>query len=79
MRYFFHMQTLTRYTDVDGLEMDSPADAREEAIRACGELLRDCPAGFWNSRPWSVTVTDAAGLILWDISIDGATSAAAPA
>jgi hypothetical protein len=78
-RYFFHTQTVTRTTDDEGLEFESRLDARHEAIRTCGEMMRDAPDGFWGSRPWSVTVTDAAGLVLWEISVDGTAAAAAPA
>jgi hypothetical protein len=41
--------------------------------------MRDCADTFWGSRPWSVTVTDAVGLVLWEIEMDGTSSAAAPA
>jgi hypothetical protein len=77
-RFYFHMQTLTRTTDEEGMEMLSPMEARRQAIRTCGEMMRDCPEGFWGSRPWTVTVTDAAGLVLWEVSMDGNASAAAP-
>jgi hypothetical protein len=77
-RYFFHTDTLSRHTDDEGLDLDGPVEARREAIRACGEMLRDCPEGFWGSRPWSVTVTDVACLILCEVNIDGTASGAAP-
>lgn len=78
-RFYFHTDTETRSTDLEGIELSTPLEARREAIRTCGEMMRDCPESFWGSRPWSVTVTDAAGLILWEIGMDGIASAAAPA
>ena len=77
-KYFFHTQTDTRHSDEEGLELPGAIEARREAIMTCGELIRDCPEPFWGSRPWSVTVTDATGLVLWEIYIDGVASAAAP-
>lgn len=77
-RYFFHSQTDTRTSDEEGVELDGPLEARREAIRTCGQLMQDSPEPFWGSRPWTVTVTDAAGLILWEITMDGVESAAAP-
>lgn len=74
--YFFHTQTNTRDTDDEGLDLAGPLEARREAIRACGELLKHDPEPFWGSRPWSVTVTDSEGLILWELSMDGVASAA---
>ena len=75
-RYFFHTQTDTRSTDSDGIELDGPLQARREAIRTFGELMRDGPEGFWGSRPWSVTVTNSVGWVLWELKADGT---AAPA
>jgi hypothetical protein len=76
--FYFHTQTDTRVTDEDGFEFDSPVEARRQAIKTCGEMMRDAPEGFWGSRPWSVTVTDSAGLVLWEVQVDGSPSAAAP-
>jgi hypothetical protein len=78
-RFFFHTQTGTRFTDNDGTELDGPVAARRQAIETCGQMMREAPEGFWGSRPWSVTVTDEAGLVLWEIYIDGQASAATAA
>jgi hypothetical protein len=75
-QYFFHSQTDSRFTDDEGSEHATASQARAEAIRLCGEMLRDAPEPFWGSRPWSVTVTNAAGLIMWEIYIDGVSSPA---
>jgi hypothetical protein len=76
--FFFHTQTDTRFTDLEGTEIDGAVEARRQAIKTCGEMMRDAPEGFWGSRPWSVTVTDADGLVLWEVQVDGSLSAAAP-
>lgn len=78
LRYFFHTQTNKRYTDVDGAEFPTGREARREAIRTFGQMMHDAPEGFWGSRPWSVTVTDAEGMICWEISVDGMSVATAP-
>lgn len=75
-RYFFHSQTDTRYTDTEGVEFGTPAEARKEAIRMAGEMLKTAPEPFWGSRPWNITVTDHAGLIMWELSIHGISTAA---
>jgi hypothetical protein len=71
-RYFFHTQTDTRFTDDEGVALEGPVQARRQAIKTCGQMLADAPEGFWGSRPWTVTVTNVAGLVLWEISMDGA-------
>ena len=75
-RYFFHTQTGTRTTDDEGVVLDGPIEARRQAIQTCGQMMQDAPEGFWGSRPWNVTVTNNSGLVLWEISMDGAACAA---
>jgi ElaB/YqjD/DUF883 family membrane-anchored ribosome-binding protein len=70
-RYFFHSQTDARMTDMEGYELATPQEARQQAIETCGQMMVDAADAFWGTRPWTVTVTDAAGLILWEISMDG--------
>jgi ElaB/YqjD/DUF883 family membrane-anchored ribosome-binding protein len=70
-RYFFHSQTDARMTDTEGFDLATPAEARQQAIQTCGQMMVDAADAFWGTRPWTVTVTDAAGLILWEISMDG--------
>lgn len=56
-----------------------PLEARAQTIVMCTQMVKDAPEGFWASRPWTVTVTDAAGLVLWETSVDGFASPAAHA
>lgn len=74
--FFFHTETDRRVTDTEGLEFPSYIEARREGIRTAGQMMQDVPEIFWGSRPWSVSVTDADGLILWEIQLDGQTSPA---
>jgi len=76
-RYFFHTQTGTRFTDHEGFECATPEDARRIAIRTCGEMMHGAEDQFWGSRPWAITVTDAVGLIMYEIAVDGFSSPAA--
>ena len=75
-RFYFHTETDVRATDFEGQEFSSYEDARREAIQTCGQMMKDAAVAFWGSRPWNVSVTDETGLILWEIYIDGQTSAA---
>jgi hypothetical protein len=75
-RYLFHTQTDTRITDDEGVELPTESEARAQAIITCGQMMKDAPDAFWGSRPWNVTVTNEAGLIMWEISMDGVSSAA---
>lgn len=75
-RFYFHTQTDTRITDEDGFDLPGFEEARKQAIRTAGQLMQDEPEVFWASRPWNVSVTDHTGLILWEIHLDGQSSAA---
>jgi hypothetical protein len=75
--YFFHTDTDNRNTDIAGVELESAREARVEAIKMCGQMMHEAPDSFWGTRPWSVTVTDQKGLILWIIDVGGTSSAAA--
>jgi hypothetical protein len=75
-RFFFHTETDVRTTDTEGLEFPGYEEAKHEAIRTAGQMMRDTPKTFWGSRPWSVSVTNADGLIMWEIYLDGQSSAA---
>jgi hypothetical protein len=75
-RFFFHTETDGRSTDTEGLVYPGYIEARREGIRTAGQMMQDVPEVFWGSRPWSVTITDEDGLILWEIHLDGQTSPA---
>lgn len=63
-------------TDDEGFECATPADARRMAIRTCSELIHGSEDTFWGSRPWAVTVTNGAGVILYEIAVNGFASGA---
>jgi hypothetical protein len=46
------------------------------AIKTVGEMIRGSEDAFWGSRPWTVTVTDDVGVILYEIAVDGFAAAA---
>ena len=72
----FHSQTDHRLHDEEGVDLPGPVEARHEAVRLVGEMIKEAPAPFWGSRPWNVTVTDGSGLILWEVFVDGVASPA---
>jgi hypothetical protein len=60
-RYFFHVIDGHDIIDNEGSEMSSLKEARTEAIRLAGSILRDEGDTFWNGTEWHMNVTDAAG------------------
>jgi hypothetical protein len=60
-RYFFHVIDGREILDHEGTELLGLKEARAEAIRTAGAILRDEGDEFWNGTEWHMNVTDAAG------------------
>lgn len=60
-RYFFHIHDGSDYIDQDGVELSGLDEAREQAVVAAGEALKDLDGKFWTNADWRLWVTDEAG------------------
>jgi hypothetical protein len=58
-RYFFHVIDGRSIIDNEGTELSGLKEARIEAIRLAGAILRDEGDTFWNGEEWHMNVTDA--------------------
>ena len=59
-RYF--SQTSDReFPQDEGVDLKDPEHARNEAIRAAGEILHDLDGALWRAGEWRMQVTDAEG------------------
>jgi len=67
-RYFFNVDEAL---EKEGLEFDSLADAKCEAVRYAGQLICDGASEFWDSADFSLTVTNDKGLILFTLRLIG--------
>lgn len=70
-RYFFNEMGGTYKKDDDGLEFASLADARLEAVRYLGEVLRDQPDVVWAGEDFRVEVTDANEFVMFTAMVVG--------
>jgi uncharacterized protein DUF6894 len=57
-RYFFHVHDGSAVLDEVGAEFDDLASARNDAIRSCGEMLREVPSIIQRGETWSMWITD---------------------
>jgi hypothetical protein len=71
MLCFFNIAGAVYDPDVEGIEMASIDDARIEASRYVGELIRDHPNLPWAGEEVRVEVTDARQLVLFTIIVFG--------
>jgi hypothetical protein len=60
-RYFFHVRDGTSLIDNEGTELSDVAEAREQAVVAAGEAIRDMGARFWGGELWEMNVIDESG------------------
>ena len=60
-RYFFHVHDSEEMLDREGTVLAGFDEARAEAIKTAGEMLRDAGRRFWDGAEWRMWVTDEAG------------------
>jgi len=64
-RYFFNIYDGVTIKDTEGTEFERWEDARIEAIRLSGEVLKDHPKRLAIGEDWRMEVTDEWGLVLF--------------
>ena len=73
-RYFFHIEGCPR--DDEGVEVETLAQAKCEAVDMAGRLICEESNTFWEKREWAMTVANERGLTLFSLTFF-ATEAAA--
>jgi hypothetical protein len=57
-RYYFHIEDDLTHIDRVGVELSNLQAARDEAVSAAGEILRNGEAkALWSGKPWRMWVT----------------------
>jgi len=70
--YFFHLQDGKTILDDQGVDLPDVDAAGEEAIRACGDMLRDMPRALYNGDPiclWVSNQPDGKGRKLFMLTV----------
>ena len=60
-RYFFHVHDGREIRDDEGVDLPGVSEARQQAIIASGEMLRDYGTEFWGGQRWQMYVVDEVG------------------
>ena len=63
MRYYFNEKDTAYRADDEGLEFAGIDQARLEAVRYAGEVLRDHPTLVWTGEDFRIEVTDSRRLL----------------
>jgi hypothetical protein len=64
-RFHFHTEDGCVYPDEEGIELATVTEARRQAARMLGEMLKEQPDKFWEDGGLKLTVTDHRGLVLF--------------
>ena len=57
-RYYFHIEDDRTHIDQIGVELPDLEAARDEAVSAAGQILRNGAAkSLWSGKPWRMWVT----------------------
>jgi precorrin-6x reductase len=72
-RYFFNVHDGRDIPDQEGTELSGPREARDKAVIASGEALKDLNGAFWDSEQWTMVVTDESGATVCELKFSGKT------
>ena len=75
-KYHFQVRTESHVLLAEMVELPGTDQARVEAARRVGELLRDHAGRLWSDQDWRMDVTDAVGLILFVIHVSASKTSA---
>ena len=78
-QFFFHTEDGRSVSDDEGTDLETLADARVEAVRVLGDILRESPEEVLATGQLRLTVTDAAGLIYFALDLSATDAAAGKA
>ena len=67
-RFYFHVRDGRDFIDDEGHELPSLDEAREQAVVAAGEAIRDLGKRFWAGEEWQMQVTDESGATVCSLS-----------
>jgi hypothetical protein len=67
-RYFFHVLDGVNLIDKEGTVLSDVEEAREQAVVAAGEAIKDMGSRFWAGEVWEMNVTDESGATVCALS-----------
>ena len=75
-RFHFQVRTETHVLLAEAADLPGATEARVEAARRVGDLLKAHAEQLWVDEDWHMAVTDGTGLILFVIQVSAMRSAA---
>ncbi|TPI74955.1 hypothetical protein [Mesorhizobium sp. B2-8-9] len=66
--FYFHVDNGTFIPDNEGVDLPDLDAARQEAVRAAGEMINESKQSFWeHMTPWIMNVTDGQNHLLFTL------------
>ncbi|MBZ9863114.1 DUF6894 family protein [Mesorhizobium sp. CA12] len=66
--FYFHVDNGTFIPDNEGVDLPDLDAARQEAVRAAGEMINESKQSFWERMtPWIMNVTDGQNHLLFTL------------
>ena len=72
--YHFDVNGLTHDSDRTVVELEDLEKAKCEAVKFTGLVICEAAGTFWDKQEWTLTVTDDAGLTLFQLQVMGTES-----
>ncbi len=69
--YFFSVEGGKPSPDAEGTELPDAKAAREEAVEALADMLKDIDGAFWTGAGWEMHVTDEQGAVVCTLRCSG--------
>jgi hypothetical protein len=71
MRYYFHVHDDGYVADLEGLELSDDNQARQEAMLAASEFVKDIGPKVWSGQAWQMRVEDETGRHVFSLVFKG--------
>ena len=68
-RYYFHIENGVTIMDMLGTDLAGDVEARDEAVKTAGEMMKDQGARFWSGTEWSMLVMNTARSVVCRIRV----------
>jgi hypothetical protein len=68
-KFYFHVDHGELFVDSEGVEHECEQQAREAAVRTCGQAVKEIAQEFWHKGEWRMHVTDDEHRLLFTLRV----------
>lgn len=71
-KFYFHVDHGELHADFEGVEFECEQQAREAAVKTCGQAVKEIAQEFWEKGEWRMHVTDDEHRLLFTLRVASA-------